>query len=144
MAAWALGFNSDQRAWRALLEAYEDVENDREVRAWSAEALGHLLACIDFLESDELGWQREFAAELDESVVLALVRGLDDPSPDIRFWSCFALGCIGDESVVERLERLAADDDGDIRGWWPVREEARWAAAQIRGEEYEVPVPYRK
>ena len=117
LAASALGFRGDTRGAKALAEAYSDPSETINVRSSAAEGLGHLF-------------------DLDERArryTPIVLEGLNDPSPELRFWSCFALANFEDESAVPELEKLIGDAS-DVPGWWPVGEEAQWAIAQIRGD----------
>ena len=93
----------------ALLQTLADRQEDPDVRAHAAEALGHM--------ADRLG-----AREGD--VLAALLRSLTDPSAYVRFWSAFALGNLGDPRAIPALERLAERDTQSVPGWWSIRKEA--------------------
>jgi HEAT repeat protein len=116
-AAWALGFHRQgPQAARSLLSTLGDLEEDADVRAHAAEALGHL--------ADRLG-------EHERDVLAALLHGLRDSSPEVRFWSAFALGNLGDEAAIPALELLAARDEESVPGWWSIRKEANDSIKQI-------------
>jgi HEAT repeat protein len=68
--------------------------------------------------------------------VRVLLEMLDDPNADIRFWSCFALGNIGERSAVRKLHVLSKNDMGKCAGWWSVRVEAADAIRVIQGAEW--------
>jgi HEAT repeat protein len=117
-AAWALGFHPDgAEAAEALLGTLADAEEETEVRAHAAEALGHM--------ADRLG-------DREADVLAALLRGLTDTSAYVRFWSAFALGNLGDDRAIPALERLAARDTQSVPGWWSIRKEALDSIEQIR------------
>jgi HEAT repeat protein len=121
-AAWALGFAGRvEEDTPRLVRALADAAEDAQVRAHAAEALGHLL------EHHPLRLEP----------IPRLLAALDDASPHVRFWSCFALGCLADEDAVPALAALAARDRARVPGWWSVRREALWAIEQIhtRGPE---------
>jgi hypothetical protein len=61
-----------------------------------------------------------------ERARMALISGLDDPKPEVRFWSIFALGSPENVDLLPRLENLATDA-ALVPGWWTVGQEARWA-----------------
>jgi HEAT repeat protein len=107
----------DERAAKKLGEAYCDPAETVRVRSDAAEALGHLLAYSK--------QARRFTP--------LLLRGLDDPAPEIRFWSCFALAKLDDESALPALRGLV-DDTAVAPGWGEVGDEAKWAIAQIEGD----------
>jgi HEAT repeat protein len=116
-AAWALGFHAQgSRAVPGLVRTLADLDEDLEVRAHAAEALGHL--------ADRLG-------EHERDVLAALIHGLRDSAPEVRFWSAFALGNLGDEAAIPALERLAARDEESVPGWWSIRKEANDSIKQI-------------
>jgi HEAT repeat protein len=116
-AAWALGFHAQgPQAAGSLLRTLADRDEDADVRAHAAEALGHL--------ADRLG-------EREPDVLGALLHGLRDPSPEVRFWSAFALGNLGDEAAIPALELLAARDEESVPGWWSIRKEANDSIKQI-------------
>ncbi|HEV2415134.1 MAG TPA: HEAT repeat domain-containing protein [Candidatus Dormibacteraeota bacterium] len=112
-AAQALGSLGRPKAIRALREVIKDQGQDSGLRGTAAEALG---SCFAY----------ESAAEL--------VAGLSDLSPEVRFWSAYALGAMKVKSAVAELKRLAAEDDAEVPGWWSVSREAARAIAEIRGE----------
>jgi HEAT repeat protein len=116
-AAWALGFHPQGHlATESLLQTLRTRQEDADVRAHAAEALGHL--------ADRLG-------EHESEVLAALLHALRDPSADVRFWAAFALGNLGDEAAIPALERLAARDTESVPGWWSVRKEANDSIKQI-------------
>jgi HEAT repeat protein len=116
-AAWALGFHPEgQLATDSLLATLRDRDEDGDVRAHAAEALGHL--------ADRLG-------ERESEVLAALLHALRDPSADVRFWAAFALGNLGDEAAIPALEQLAARDTESLPGWWSIRKEANDSIKQI-------------
>jgi HEAT repeat protein len=117
MAAWALGFQSQgHHAAGSLLRTLADLDEEADVRAHAAEAIGHL--------ADRLG-------EREPDALAALLHALRDPSAEVRFWAAFALGNLGDEAAIPALERLAARDVESVPGWWSVRKEANDSIAQI-------------
>jgi HEAT repeat protein len=123
MAAWTLGMRFEERGAEKLAEAYGDPRETAYVRSYAAEALGHLLPYN----------------EKARAYTPLLVGGLSEQSPEIRFWSCFALAHFKDKSAVPALQELLGDES-EVRGWGPVKEEAEWAIAQIRGDtDFEAP-----
>jgi HEAT repeat protein len=116
-AAWALGFHPQgPQATGSLLQTLGDRDEEADVRAHAAEALGHL--------ADRLG-------EHERDVLGALLHSLRDASPEVRFWSAFALGNLGDEAAIPALELLAARDEESVPGWWSIRKEANDSIKQI-------------
>jgi HEAT repeat protein len=110
-AVYALGFLYDARALAPLVQVLRDRREDAQLRGHAAEALAYL------------GHRR---------AVPALIAALDDPSPEVRLWSVFALGELGDRRAVAPLERLAATDVTPVPGWWTVGEEAREALKRLQ------------
>jgi HEAT repeat protein len=116
-AAWTLGFHPQgAEALDTLLKTLADQEEDPDVRAHAAEALGHM--------ADRLG-------EREGDVLAALLRSLTDASAYVRFWSAFALGNLGDPRAIPALERLAERDTHSVPGWWSIRKEALDSIGQI-------------
>lgn len=111
LAAHSLGNLGSSKAMRALREVLTDQGQDSSLRGATAEALGAYFAF-------------DSAAEL--------ISGLSDTSPEVRFWSAYALGFMRIETAVPELERLASRDDAEVPGWWSVSKEAAWAIAEIR------------
>jgi HEAT repeat protein len=122
-AAYVLGFSGAPDVADALARRLADTEESTVVRAYAAEALGHLLQ------------HRPVLAE----IRLAIGRGLRDPEPEVRFWSAFAAGALDLQESRPQLERLR-EDEAPIEGWWTVGEEANWALRCLDGEE-DPPLP---
>ena len=60
-----------------------------------------------------------------------LIGTLQDASSEVRFWSAFALGQLGDARAIPALEQLAMRDKTAVANWGTVREEALDAITQI-------------
>jgi hypothetical protein len=86
------------------------------VRAQAAEALGSQLSGYRHR------WQRRYLRIVD-----ALVRGLEDPAPEVRFWSIYALVGVNEPRILPRLHHIAATDTASCPGMWTLRQEALWA-----------------
>jgi HEAT repeat protein len=112
LAANSRGWIDDKRAREALLRFLEDANQPADIRGDAAEALAHYGG---------------------EQAVPALVRALDDPSVEVRFWALYALGTLGDATVVPKLEEIAATDDRVLPRWWSIKKEAQDAIEAIRG-----------
>jgi HEAT repeat protein len=112
-SAYALGLLLDERAIDALLSVMNNKNDSPKVRGGTAEAL------IGF------GKKRK-------RVVDALINGLEDPSVEVRFWSTFALGEMKVKRAISKLEKLAAEDDEVLPGWWSVGKEASNAIDRIK------------
>ena len=119
-AAYVLTFSRGQFAVPALLCVFANEQEAVKVRAHAAEGLGNLLHLTNRRQRI---WRQ--AAE-------SLMSGLSDPLPEVRFWSAYALGMMGCESALPKLEELAATDKTFCSGWWTVGEEASDAAVAIR------------
>lgn len=124
-AAYVLGFNESSNASDVLARRLADPDESPLVRAYAAEGLGHLLQHEPVLAD----------------VRLAIVSCLNDPEPEVRFWSAFAAGVLDLQESRPRLEQLL-DDEAFVEGWWTVAREAEWALRCLDGEEHP-PLPDR-
>jgi HEAT repeat protein len=109
-AAYALGWLGDKRAVEALIDALSDAGEAAAVRGQAAESLGNLR---------------------DTRALSPLIAALKDESVEVRFWSAFALGQLGNQKALPALRRLARSDKAFLRGWWEVRKEASDAIERI-------------
>jgi HEAT repeat protein len=114
-AAAALGTLGSRDGVDPLCRLLADPSEDDELRGFSAEALGHVLA---------------FGSRWIKPLEV-LRAALTDQSPNVRFWAAFALGEAGDISDVARLQQLEADD-AEVFGCATVADEARDSIEQIR------------
>jgi HEAT repeat protein len=115
-AAYALGHIGDERAVDQLLNTLKNTSEDAKVRGKAAEALAYINS-------------------RDIRIRNTLIVSLADSSVEVRFWSTFALGEIGethDSQSIQELERLAATDTSVLPGWWSVKQEATTALDSIR------------
>jgi HEAT repeat protein len=126
-AAYVLGFLGDPEAADALAAALADPEESGDVRAYAAEALGHLLQGTPVLAG----------------IRIPIAAGLRDPAPEVRFWCAFAAGVLGLIEARPQLTRLAGADEAVVEGWWSVGEEAEWALRVLAGEE-DPPLPRKR
>lgn len=110
----AIGHLGNTEVAGALLRILRDIDEEPALRGEAAEALGNLKA-------------------RGKEVVSALVTSLDDPSPDVRFFSAFALGAVGTKAVLPQLERVAAEDEGVAEPYGSVAIEAKLAIDAITG-----------
>jgi HEAT repeat protein len=117
-AAYVLGFAGDSDVAPVLARILADRDESVAVRAYVAEALGHLLQHEPVLAE----------------VRLAIRGGLSDPAAEVRFWSTFAAGVLELQETRGILERLADMDHENVEGWWSVAEEASWALRVLDGE----------
>ncbi|MCY0994196.1 HEAT repeat domain-containing protein [Nannocystis sp. ILAH1] len=89
-AAHALGVLADERAFEALRAALHRSDEAPHVRGMAAESL----ACL-----------------FDRRAIDELLLVLDDPSAEVRYWAVFALGQLGDASLIPWLRPLLADHE---------------------------------
>jgi HEAT repeat protein len=107
-AAYALGFRRSREAAPALIELLGNRGEAPSVRGQAGEALSLLRR---------------------KKSIRPLINASRDPSPEVRFWSVFALGSFTHRgrkprrAVVNALEDRLTDDD-TIHGYWPIRLEA--------------------
>lgn len=72
-----------------------------------------------------LNWQRRHIELAD-----ALLRGLDAPEVEVRFWSIFALAQQGNDWLIPKLRTMTSDEALCPR-MWTIRQEALWAIRWI-------------
>lgn len=111
VAAYALGRLRETSAEEDLCRVLDSVAEDPGVKGQAAEALGYLAR---------------------ESSLSCLLRAAHDPSPEVRFWTAFALGQIGSREAESVLEHLAETDHASVEGWGTVSAEAAMALETIR------------
>jgi HEAT repeat protein len=99
-----------------LLRVFENTREHPDVRGQAAEALGPRL-------HGKTRRQRERRSHL--RAVRALIRGLDDPAPEVRFWSIYALAHPENAWLLPKLEVMA--NDPAACAWGTIRQEALWA-----------------
>lgn len=107
---WALGNIGERRSVSPLIRILQDTSANPRLRGHAAEALG---SCGDRAASQ------------------VLIEGLADAAPEVRFWSAFALGELGEERALPDLESLAESDHVRVPGWHSVAVEARDAVSKI-------------
>ena len=104
-----------------IVEILEDQTEDAKVRGQAAEALaGHLRRDL----------RSRRAQQRHKRARAALVAALEDPEPEVRLWSIFALASPENADLLPRLEKLASDA-ALVAGYWTVGQEARWAMNRI-------------
>ena len=108
---------------KRLLRIYRDRTEPPDIRGQAAEALGPCVAPRGKTGRDARALARD-----------ALVRGLDDPDPEVRLWSIFALASPENEWLLPKLESMVGDR-ALVPGMSTVGQEARWAIRWIRREE---------
>ena len=131
-ATYALAFieNSDE-AIITLIDLLSSSENHELVRGQAAEGLG-IMALSNL--------------KFKKAVENILLKSLKDPSPMVRFWSCYAVGQLGLKKAVFILEEIKANDREICPNWWYVSEEAEDAIEWINGRDGKdrIPVNQRK
>jgi HEAT repeat protein len=122
-AAYVLSFAWNHH-WtaRPLLALYKKPGEHPLVRAQAAEGLANKYDLVRPWKSGYL------------PAMKSLLVGLRDASPQVRFWSAFALGNMRAREALPELRRLAATDREICPGWWTVGEEATDAIVTVTGE----------
>ena len=111
-AAYALGCLQNQEATADLCRVLSSTTEVPAVRGQVAEALGYLR---------------------DRSAFSSLLQAVHDPSAEVRYWTAFALGQLGDRRAEPVLERLRQHDLAQVEDWGTVAEEADRALDELRG-----------
>ena len=112
-AAYALGQIGSEVGTTALVSVLENRAESANLRGHCAEALGNLRA---------------------PSAFGTLIDTLRDDDTQVRFWSAYALGEIGDARAASALKEIAERDQGRVEGLGTVQEEAREALSMLRSE----------
>jgi HEAT repeat protein len=112
-AAYALGNLRDKRALHLLLKKLADENENIRVREHVAEALAYIK---------------------DESAVPPLIDALRDSIAEVRFWSAFALGEIGDNRALTELKIIADTDKSVLPRLGRVSKEASLAIERIEAK----------
>jgi hypothetical protein len=120
-AAYQLHWLFDLRACELLMAVLENRAETARVRAEVAEGIGFLLNLSDR------------RTRLFKRATRLLIETLRDPAPEVRFWSCYALGTMRARAALPALRELAETDDAICPGWWLVMEEAGDAVGVILG-----------
>lgn len=118
------------RLWHECLsQAFCNVlvnpSESSSLRGQAGEGLAELYDC-HFVKCHGRTRQYRRAGEL-------LIAMLSDPSPEVRFWSCFALGKMRYRLALCALNQLADKDPAVHDQWWSVGEEAADAIGWIKG-----------
>jgi HEAT repeat protein len=142
-AVRAIGDFGDRRSAADVL-AVAEADTDREARVMAANALGRLNAAAQagsllrlLADRGEDPRVRGAAAEALAMIGLpgasdALRGALHDDSAEVRFWSAYGLGEIGDRSAIDDLAALAAGDNSHTDDGRSVRGEAADAIRRMR------------
>ncbi|OGX05565.1 MAG: hypothetical protein A3G87_00345 [Omnitrophica bacterium RIFCSPLOWO2_12_FULL_50_11] len=124
-AAYALSsLPWDYRLHRGFIEVLKNSEDSPMVRAQVAETLGSLYRFS----------QR--SSRFYTEAVSVLIESLRDKSPEVRFWSAYALGSMRERRALPKLRKLAQSDKAICPGWWAIKDEAKAAIQVIRGGEW--------
>lgn len=121
LACYALACMHYPQLTSTFIECLQNVNEAENVRSQAAEALGMLYGNAVKRSSDY------------RSAEAVLLTSLSDSSPAVRFWCCFALGCMKSKRAMKQLSRLKSSDKSLYPGWWFVREEASDALDMIQG-----------
>jgi len=110
-AAYVLGFARDAASREILELMLADASLDSTLRGHVAEALGYI--------ADPLSQK-------------PLIANLADASAEVRYWTIFALGQLGDAAALSAL-RIIVDNDVEECEGRQLADEAREAIANIEG-----------
>ena len=113
-----------ERLSRAFCIVLSDVNESPSLRAQAAEGLAEIYE----MYVREHGRTRQYrrTGEL-------LIQILRDPAPEVRFWTCFALGKMHYRQALRALNTLANIDLATHGPWWSIGEEAADAIDWIKG-----------
>jgi hypothetical protein len=111
-ATYTLGHWGEIRACRVLLALPGREAEDATVRGLAAEGLASALASPKA--------RRRYG----DDAKRALAAALEVTSPEVRFWSAFAVGQLGLVELRGAIERLAASDTEECPHMWKVSTEA--------------------
>jgi HEAT repeat protein len=109
-AAYVIRGMDGAKGTASLEKILRNSAESPRLRAWVAETLAH----------------RHRPSSHD-----VLLRNLNDPSRDVRFWCAFALGQMRESKALPLLKALVHEDTRMVRGWWTVSKEARDAIRNI-------------
>ena len=128
--SWVLGRRRNQKPLVVLLATFDKVEESPSVRAQALEGFG-----LQRPTKRNRLWGR---------VEAAILRGLADKSPEVRFWACYAAGTLQVQSALPKLAELADIDSEICPNWWRVSEEAADAIEWVHGRETASRLPMSK
>jgi HEAT repeat protein len=101
---YALTWHADLATWNLMVSIFADSNETPKVRGQAAEALSYMFA-----------YQRSDSKEF-EAAVKALIDGLKDPSPEVRYCAVNALGSTG-HPPLEPVIRGMLRDSTPVKGW---------------------------
>ena len=127
-ATYALSWIENRSpALAILIDILSSTQNHERIRGQAAEGIGLIKP------------SRKFKLRIDAENIL--LKTLKDSSPEVRFWSCYAVGELKMIKAVPILEELQEKDSGICPGWWYVSEEAEDAIAKIFNREWKDRIP---
>lgn len=126
---YALDNERTTRAIPPLLGVLGNASEEARIRGAAAESVGCILMFAD---------RRR---KIFRQAVRVLIDALRDPSPEVRFWSAYALGSMRARAALDELRRVATTDEAMCPRWWLLRDEAADAIAQILGQPWPERVP---
>jgi len=110
-----------------LIDILSAFQNHERIRGQAAEGIGLIKP------------SRKFKLRIEAERIL--LKSLKDPSPTVRFWSCYAVGELKMKNAVPILQELQEKDNGICPGWWYVSEEAEDAVAKIYNRKWKDRTP---
>lgn len=117
--SWTFGTRACHQRLQALLEAFNRAGESVKVRAQALEGFAN----------QHPGKRHKLRSEV-EAAILA---GLSDEAPEVRFWACFAAGSLEMKAALPKLQELVEQDTQDWGDWWTVSEEAQDAIDGMHG-----------
>ena len=114
-----------ERISRAFCAVLAKPTEAPALRGQAGEGLAEMYDCR-FVQNYGRTRQYRRAGEL-------LIAMLSDPSAEVRFWSCFALGKMRYHPALRALHALANKDMTEHGRWWTVGEEAADAIDWMKG-----------
>ena len=109
-AAFAMQMVTTSRTIAALERTVKNRLEAPKVRGEAAEALAHA--------------HRKTSHDV-------LLKNLNDPSKDVRFWCAFSLGQMREKRAISQLRKLVSSDKRNVRGFHSVSKEAADAIQEI-------------
>lgn len=109
-AAYAMQIITTRKTIRALERTLSSKSEHPKVRGYAAEALAHV--------------HRKQSHDV-------LLKNMNDRSKIVRFWCIFSLGQMAEKRAIPGLQRLAATDQRQVRGFHSIAKEATDALQEI-------------
>ena len=132
-AVYALSFiDNNASALNILIQILDSKDIHESVRGQAAEGIG-LVGLTRSLK------RNKFKKDMEA----VLLKCLKDPSPEVRFWSCYAVGTMQLKKALPILQDLKENDKAVCPGWWYVSEEAEDAIEWINGRSGKDRIPVR-